>query len=66
MKKFMLFSGFLAGMIGMSGCAAANVFAVANNITGTIVNTGILAGAFGVAANIDQITQFLQNLIGGL
>lgn len=62
----MLWMGAIAGMIAMSGCAVANVFAVANNVTGTIINVGALAGAFGIAANIDQITQFLQSLVGGI
>jgi hypothetical protein len=66
MKKSMLLMGSFAGMIAMSGCAAASAFALANNITGTIINVGALAGAFGIAANIDQITQFLQSLVGGI
>jgi hypothetical protein len=65
-KKLILFLGSTTGIAVLSGCAAANVFAIANNVTGTIVNVGVLAGAFGVAANIEAITEFLQQLVGGV
>jgi len=49
-----------------TGCAAANFFAITNNVTGTIVNTGIIAAVVGLLSNLTNITQLIQGLaIGG-
>ncbi len=48
-----------------TGCGAANFFAVANNVTGTIINLGIIFGAGGILANLGNITQLIQGLVGG-
>jgi hypothetical protein len=55
----------MAGCVGCMGCAGASFFSVANDVTGTIINTGLIVGVVGLLSNLGNITQLIQGLVGG-
>jgi len=55
----------LAGITILTGCNPVSVFALANDITGTIVNSSLIVGGASLLANINNLTQMIQGLVVG-
>jgi len=66
MVRVSLFLGSFIALIACTGCNALRFFSIANDITGAIVNTSIIAGVTGLAFNIESIITYIQNLLGGI
>jgi hypothetical protein len=66
MARTALLAGSLAGIMLCTGCNVLRIISITNDISGAIVNTTILAGTLGLAANISSIITYIQNLLGGI
>jgi hypothetical protein len=53
------------GPILLAGCSPVSFFALANDITGTIVNLSLLTGGGALLFNINNLTQLVRGLVAG-
>jgi hypothetical protein len=64
MKKAGLVLCSVAGMVACVGCNGTAFFRAASDVTGTIVNSTLIAGALGLVTQIPNIQTYINQLLG--